>query len=1112
MQCENCSSTNRSIARYCKRCGKEIVVQGHKQADQINMDFEGLIGLDDLKKTIQREVTAFRNMKQAGVQYDTRILHTMLMGSSGTGKNKVVDVLSKVFFKNGITSKSAPKEISAATFSEFSKNLAQNIDAAKGGILFIDNLHQLVPDGYTAGQSTPVDKLYIELDKRPGDPIVILAAKEDSFREYLHANMDVNNRFRQKFYLPEMTADDMYKLAIEFFGKKYNMEAPFLEKLRKRLLYLFRNQKDTAQLLTIGRNGFLVRKEVDNILTEHFANPSFHLYPATLREEDIKGKLATIKTPEEVLAELDDFVGMTDVKEFIRRMMNLLTIQRKDAATTSQQATMGAHMVITGNPGTGKTTLARKLGEVFLSAGVLSSGHVVETDRSMLIGQYIGETARLVQKYCNEAMGGILFVDEAYMLKQNDQDFFGQEAIDTLMKRMEDDRDKFIVIVAGYQKEMQTFIGANPGIKSRVKDNFFHLDDYTPDQLTDILKLFLRKEKYTLTPKAEERATTLLKEMWKKKNRDFGNGRDVRNLFDTIKINRANRLTTNQGEYNMEIIADDIPGDNIDISAEGIASLLEELNSLTGLREVKEEISQLIDFLEGQRIRMEAGGKSTDLNLHFVFTGNPGTGKTTVARILAKILKGLGFLPKGQLIEVTDKDLVIGYVGQTATNTTKVIDSAMGGVLFLDEAYTLAPKYNSFSGEALDTLLKRMEDDRGKFIVIAAGYTKEMQDFLNGNPGLRSRFSKNIHFHDYDPPALHSIMMGMIAQNGMKAGEAAVQKLRTRVEDLYSKRDKTFGNARTIRKEFTDIMQVQSSRLVQSKRNGLVVDPVELLPEDILLTGENDVQASLQELLHELDALTGLKNVKAAINSLTDVLAAEKIRANAGGQRTGVKAHFVFGGNPGTGKTTVARLLAKIFKEMGILPQGQLVEVTDKDLIAGYVGQTSEKTNKMIDLAMGGVLFIDEAYTLKPKPNSFASEAIDTLLKRMEDDRGKFIVIVAGYSKEMNDFMDSNPGLDSRFTNKITFDDYMPDELVAITQSFITNQGMRADEGAKAKITAYMEEMYRARDNRFANARTVRNFFETKIIPAQSRRLLELSKQQMSFDPMLITADDIANV
>lgn len=1116
MQCASCNAENRVIARYCKTCGTEIKTTAilSPKGPDVDPGFASVTGLDEIKKSIQREIVAFRNMQSAGIRYDLKNLSMVLIGSSGCGKSKMADTLAKVFFMNGITSKPSPQVVTAVGFADFAKNLSTNLDGAKGGILFIDNAHQLVPSGYEPGQTLPIDRLYAEIEKREGDPIVVMAARPEGFRDYLNANQDVNNRFSFKFYLPDMNVDQMVELASWFIAeKKFTIQPAAKAKLQKRFLFLYRNQQDPDQLLKLGKNGFLVNKEMNNIFSNHFTSPGFSENPTTIVEEDIKGELFEIKSTQEILAELDDFIGMDGVKTFLKRMVELVQIQQKDALASGKQEVMGAHMVLTGNPGTGKTTLARKLGEVLASAGILTTGHVVDTDRSRLVGKYTGETPLLVQQAIDEAQGGVLLIDEAYTLKQDDNDKLGQEAIDTLLKRMEDDRGKFVVVAAGYPKEMMNFVNANPGMKSRMKDNFFNLPDYTPDQLLAIMKLFVGKGGFTLHADAEKKLLDLFTEKYKKRGKDFGNGRDVRNVYESMKIARAERLASApEQDYSFEFIAADVPGENADLSAEGIAKLLEELNALTGLTEVKKEIYDLVDFLEAERMRTEAGGKKNDINLHCVFLGSPGTGKTTVAKMMARIFKGLGVLPKDEVVEVTDKDLVAGFVGQTGPQTNKIIDSAMGGVLFIDEAYTLAKSggsgNNSFSSEAVDTLLKRMEDDRGKFIVIAAGYTNLMQDFLDANPGLDSRFTRKINFVDYAVDELHVIMMSMLYKAGFSVTPEAETRIKKHIGHIHRTRDKRFANARTVRNEYEKIVQQQSKRIVDQKRKGNPADPVSIVPEDIVVRGESTGQLTVEQLMKNLNELIGLGSVKEKILGLVDFLEAEQMRTASGAKSKSLNLHFVFKGSPGTGKTTVARMLGQIFQQMGILSTGQVIEVTDKDLVAPYLGQTSPLTNKVIDSAMGGVLFIDEAYTLSGKPNGGGQEVIDTLLKRMEDDRGKFIVITAGYAEQMEKFLDSNPGLDSRFTQKILFEDYQPPELMKIMTSMIASNGLKLDSAAETRLFKHLEQLYQQKDSRFANARTVRNEFE-EILQRQSRRLVAAKRKNEQVDPGLIVIEDI---
>lgn len=244
-----------------------------------------------------------------------------------------------------------------------------------------------------------------------------------------------------------------------------------------------------------------------------------------------------------------------------------------------------------------------------------------------------------------------------------------------------------------------------------------------------------------------------------------------------------------------------------------------ELNSLTGLATIKQEVNEMIKLV---RFYQESGKDIMNkFSLHTVFTGNPGTGKTTVARILSKIYKGLGILEKGHLVEVDRQGLVAGYVGQTAIKTGDKINEAMGGILFIDEAYSLANEagaQHDFGGESIQVILKRMEDNRGKFGVIVAGYTENMQEFINSNPGLRSRFDKYFFFEDYGSEEMYTIALSLFAKEGVKLDEASATHLKNYFNYLHQNRDRHFGNARSVRQVVGEVVKNQNLRLASMKK------------------------------------------------------------------------------------------------------------------------------------------------------------------------------------------------------------------------------------------------------------------------------------------------------
>ncbi len=556
---------------------------------------------------------------------------------------------------------------------------------------------------------------------------------------------------------------------------------------------------------------------------------------------------------------------------------------------------------------------------------------------------------------------------------------------------------------------------------------------------------------------------------------------------------------------------------------QSLEEVISDLTAMIGLNEIKKQVFEHAQYLQFLQLRKEKGfTERQDINIHSVFVGNPGTGKTTVAGMMGRLYKNMGLLSKGHVHQVDRVDLVGEYIGQTAPKTKDAIEKARGGVLFIDEAYSLARANDDskdFGREVIEILVKEMSNGQGDMAVIVAGYPREMKYFLDSNPGLKSRFKIHYHFADYLPQELSAIAQYACQEKEIILTPEARALMDEMITEAYRNRDRSFGNARFV----NDLVEKSKVAMgLRVMRDTQIKDPSRdelsrVLAEDIeqIRTQEAMVAPNipvdeklLEQSVAELNAMTGLATVKQQIGEMIDIVRYHQLTGRSVLNK--FYMHTVFIGNPGTGKTTVARILTRIYKALGILERGHMVETDRQGLVAGYVGQTALKTAEKIDEAMGGVLFIDEAYALTHaagNAHDFGNEVIQTILKRMEDKRGQFFVFAAGYPDNMEAFLKANPGLSSRFDKILRFDDYSPEELNEIALRMIQNQDMRITPKALEHINAYFKFLYDYRDKYFGNARNIRQVIQD-VIKNQNLRLAKAGAEGRT-QPNLITYEDV---
>ncbi|TDC56103.1 AAA family ATPase [Actinomadura sp. KC345] len=537
-----------------------------------------------------------------------------------------------------------------------------------------------------------------------------------------------------------------------------------------------------------------------------------------------------------------------------------------------------------------------------------------------------------------------------------------------------------------------------------------------------------------------------------------------------------------------EVTAADVPQRLIPGRSAGTDPLAE-LAACAGIEPAKREVDALVAEAKAARLRREAGMTARARPRHLVFIGNPGTGKSKVAGILGRLYADLGVLTSGHLVEVERADLLGEYASESVLRVRRAVEQAHGGVLVVRDAHALvSPAADAARGrEVLDVLLTGLQAHTEDLVVVLTGPEAELNGLLKSRPDLAAFFPRTVRFPDLAEDELVEVFAAKAADSGFALADGVLDKVRALAE--AAPRERGFGNARAMINLLDRAVAMQGRRVLADG----IVDETESLDEilledvpDTLSRGRDDVPG---DPLAEIDRLIGLAHIKREVSSLVAEVRAEQLRRDAKLAPAPPSRHMVFMGNPGTAKTTIARLIAAVYARLGLLSSGHLVEVTRADLVAEFVGQTAPRVRGAVERALGGVLFVDEAYALTSSGGDrrdFGHEAIAELLRLMEEHRGDLVVIVAGYDAEMEEFLQANPGLRSRFPKVLRFPDYSDDELVTIFESMAAEAGFALASGTLDPVRRLVAAQ--PRGSSFGNARLVRNLLEAAI-SRQARRI-----------------------
>lgn len=801
---------------------------------------EDIVGMDEVREGMRNyknrfEMTTKRTFMGHSSMDESCIA---IMGAPGVGLTTAADRVAQCLYKMGIVTNSQPvwadyDAIVKADEQQTTEAIKQLFTSAENGVLIIDEFHTFYSDNENFAGMLAVNllqKAYMEAGKK-----VIMVV------------VGYTNELKLLFEKKEKFARAFSTHTIEIMGYSADEYVKILHKIAADEGFvvdsaadeaLERNIKGEAKLPGFSHIHY-VQQLLDRAKTD-VANQAAKLRHA--KDEDYQIiRLSNFQLTgeeeslEDLLAEMRSLVGLEEAKAQVEELIAEIEVRKRAEAEgrPMPESSKTMHMVFQGSAGTGKTTMARLIGKIYRELGVLTRGHMVEAGRSKLVSEFVGKTAQVVNDKVQEAMGGILFIDEAYSLCRDENDSFGQEAVDALVPLLEDHRKDFICIIAGYTNDMHEFLDKNEGLESRFP-NVINFSDYKLDELMQIFHHMVESQGLTLEGRAEEAVRNELSRLMK--NPKFGNARGVRNLFERMQKNQGRRIQKldDWGENEQLILrAEDVGSEEAETNDQ-VEKLLEELDAMTGLESVKKEVHRLVNLQQRNRILKERGLKEQGSGtMHMVFSGSPGTGKTTVARMIGKLYRAIGVLSTGQLVETSRGQLVAGYIGQTAPLVEKTVARALGGVLFIDEAYQLSRGgENDYGQEAIDTLVAQIENHRSDLVCIVAGYEKDMEEFLEKNEGLGSRFTNRILFEDYTLDEKLEIFQSMAKASGNLLGAGTLEAVRAYLSDpSHAECD---GNGRGVRNLMDRVVKNMSERQANGDMATMTDEElISIMPEDV---------------------------------------------------------------------------------------------------------------------------------------------------------------------------------------------------------------------------------------------------------------------------------------
>lgn len=808
-------------------------------------------------------------------------------------------------------------------------------------------------------------------------------------------------------------------------------------------------------------------------------------------EQEIRGMVSvpseqplgeySVEGKEEVLDRIYRLVGLRKVKEEITRIADYLEFIRLRQANGFTSRFPAVHMVFTGHPGTGKNTVAEMVGELFYRLGILPNSAVYHCNRDCLVKDGEAVEEQLVRQAISMSKGGVLFIDRAGdLFHPEDPNDRGIVALSVLMGILAAESPNVLVILADEEDEVEDIFAAIPELK-KVFSRQLCFEDYTPEELMEITQVKLEKRQYQFTPAAKEKFYKILRTVCMAKDFDFTNGSFIDERIEEAELRMSKRLMSNgRTDYQRDDLMLITEEDIVEEEVENFNVPLEKFKTMVGLGQLKQNLLHHLNYVYFIRERQKYGFTDVMPPLNMIFSGNPGTGKLTVAKMIGEIYQASGILEKQEVVVQNGR----GFGAETGLSPQQVVaallEAARGGVLYIEEADVLPA--SEYGLAVLELLLSVMSTETsGELVVILAGYSDKIDKMLETNPNLKDYFPYRFQFNDYTSEELLQIAVDKFKEKEYMLHPKALEMFRTLIGRICNKKDKRFGNVLLIDKMVEATIRRMSDRIMEIRRDReltrqemttiLEID----IPTELLETPRYDQdvfnEAEIESALKDLDHLVGQTKLKGQVRDFVEL--ARHYSQQGIKLSSRMSLQWCFTGNSALGKGTTARIIGRLYKAMGIVDKGHVLNFKVEKLIGLMEDEAQRSIGEALQKSKGGIFLFDEDSPKLVAAGGFRERVRAILMNQLAVRPGSYIVIYAEPKVVAPGFNGGNGQL-SEMINILDFEDYTKEELMVILKRKLEKEKMKMTTTARQYMSDFIERLVATDERNHASSRLMR--------------------------------------